>query len=312
MTSPITIAIVSHNTCTHLRACLDTIQAEVPNQVIVVDNASSDGSVEMVRARYPSVTLHVNKKNIGYGAAANQALASCTDKYVLLLNSDTLLQPGALQALSGYLDQHARAAIVGPRLVKPDGTLQASSYPFPTPLDTFLENSTFAIHLGRFIRCHVPVVRGFYLRTWPHTDARVVPWLKGAALAIRREAFEAVGGFDESFFMYFEDADLCYRLMAAGWEIYFAPVTTVVHVGGASSMQRRSEMTVHLFGSTVRFYQRHSSGLQLAEAIIIIKFLNLAKWISGTLRLFTTRDASKRSSIGEEIAASRCVLRSHW
>src|SRR5437867_10601336 len=106
MTSPIAVAIVSHNVLAHLRACLATVEAEVPNEVIVVDNASSDGSVEMVRARYPSVTLHVNKKNIGYGAAANQALASCTDKYVLLLNSDTLLQPGALQALSGYLDQH--------------------------------------------------------------------------------------------------------------------------------------------------------------------------------------------------------------
>jgi N-acetylglucosaminyl-diphospho-decaprenol L-rhamnosyltransferase len=103
---------------------------------------------------------------------------------------------------------HPHAAIVGPRLVEADGTLQASCYPFPTPLNTFLENSTMAIFWGRLIRRHIPLLRNSYLRTWPHNAARVLPWLKGAALAIRRTAFDAVGGFDPSYFMYFEDADL--------------------------------------------------------------------------------------------------------
>jgi len=311
MTSPFTVVIVSRNTCTHLRACLATVQAESPNEAIVVDNASSDGSVEMVRALYPWVNLHVNSRNLGYGAAANQAIAGCTAKYVLLLNSDTLLQTGVLEALGGYVARHPRAAVVGPRLVYPDGTLQPSCYPFPTPLDTLLANSPGAIPLGRLIRRYVPILRNFDLRTWPHTYARVVPYVKGAAIAIRREAFEAVGGFDESFFMYFEDADLCYRLMAAGWEVHFAPVTTVVHVGGASSRQCRPEMTVRLFASTVRFYRLHSSGLRLAEAIIIVKMLNLIRWIGGTLRLFLARDVSERTLIAEDIAACRCVLRSH-
>jgi GT2 family glycosyltransferase len=233
--TPIAVAIVNYNTREHLHACLATVQLEAPSEVVVVDNASSDGSTEMVRADYPWVALHANKTNLGYGAAANQAIASCSAEYVLLLNSDTLLQAGALMALSGYLDLHPHAAIVGPHLVEADGTLQASCYPFPTPLNTFLENSTSAILLGRLIRRHIPLLRNFYLRTWPHTSARVVPWLKGAALAIRRTAFDAVGGFDESYFMYFEDADLCYRLNAAGWKVHFVPITTVVHIGGAST-----------------------------------------------------------------------------
>jgi GT2 family glycosyltransferase len=309
---PIAVAIVNYNTREHLRACLASVRLERPREVVVVDNASSDGSAEMVRAQYPSVRLRANERNLGYGAAANQAVGCCTAEYVLLLNSDTLLQPGALKALSDYLAQHACAAIVGPRLVDPDGTLQASCYPFPTPLNTFLENSTMAIFLGRLIRRHIPLLRNSYLRTWPHNAARVVPWIKGAALAIRRTAFDAVGGFDESYFMYFEDADLCYRLNAAGWQVHFAPVTTVVHVGGASTMQWRTEMAVQLLASTMRFYRRHSSALGLAGAVVIVKGLMLARIISDTARLSITRDTSMRARVAANIAAWQRVLLGHW
>jgi GT2 family glycosyltransferase len=306
--TPIAVAIVNYNTREHLRACLATVQSEARSETVVIDNASSDGSAEMVLAEYPWVTLHTNKTNHGYGAAANQAMASCTAEYVLLLNSDTLLQAGALMALSGYLDLHPHAAIIGPRLVGPDGTLQASCYPFPAPLNTFLENSTMAISLGRLIRRYLPLLRNSYLRTWPHNAARVVPWLKGAALAIRRPAFEAVGGFDETYFMYFEDADLCYRLTAAGWQIHFTPATTVVHVGGASTGQWRAEMAVQLFASTIQFYQRHASSFHCTEVVLIIKALMVARWISGTARLYLTRDACKRADIAADVAAWRRVF----
>jgi len=302
------VAIVNYNTREHLRACLATVLTEAPNEVVIIDNASSDGSVEMVQADYPDVVLHANKINVGYGAAANQAIASCTAKYVLLLNADTLLRLGALRALSTYLDLHSRAAIVGPRLVDAAGILQASCYPFPTPLHTFLENSTMAIFLGRLIRRHIPLLRSSYMRTWPHNAARVVPWLKGAALAIRRTAFDAVGGFDPSYFMYFEDADLCYRLTAAGWQVHFTPATTVVHVGGASTSQHRAEMNVRLLTSTIQFYQRHASSLHLLEVVLIIKGLMLARWIGGTFRFCFAPDATKRREVAETIAASRRVL----
>ena len=165
-----------------------------------------------------------------------------------------------------------------------------------------------AICLGRLIRRHIPLLRNSYLRTWPHNAARVVPWLKGAALAIRRTAFDAVGGFDPSYFMYFEDADLCYRLTAAGWQVHFTPATTVVHVGGASTSQYRAEMNVRLLTSTIQFYQRHAPSLHLLEVVLIIKGLMLARWISGTARLYLTRHPGKRAGITADIAACRSVL----
>lgn len=304
----IAVVIINYNTCQELQACLGSIKPEDASEVVVVDNNSSDGSVEMVRSKYPWVTLLANKTNVGYGAAANQAIANSTARYVVLLNSDTRLQPGSLKALSHYLDQHPRAAIVGPRLEGSDGTLQASCYPFPTPLDTFLENSTCAVFFGRLIRRYVPGIRGLYWRTWSHDSPRIVPWLKGAALAIRREVFNAVGGFDESFFMYFEDADLCCRMKNAGWQVHFAPVTTVVHVGGASTEQVRADMTAQLLHSTDLFYQRHSSRSSIAVMSVIVKSLMLAKWIGGTIRLAFTRDVKKCSAIAASIAASKKVL----
>jgi N-acetylglucosaminyl-diphospho-decaprenol L-rhamnosyltransferase len=304
----IDVIIVNHNTRQHLKACLDSIEPEAAGKVIVVDNGSSDGSVEMVKSRYPWVALHPNSTNLGYGAAANQAIARSTAGYVLLLNGDTLLRPGAIKALSHYLDRNPRAGIVGPRLQNSDGTLQASCYPFPTPLDTLVENSTCAVLLGRFIRRNVPMVRNLYLRTWQHNSARIVPWVKGAAVALRREAFNAVGGFDESFFLYFEDADLCYRMKKAGWQVHFAPVTTVVHVGGASAKQVPGEMAVQLLHSTDLFYRRHSSRLSIAIMTVIVKCLMLARWIGGSVRRTFTRDAKADSAIAESIAASKKVL----
>jgi len=310
--SSITVVIVNYNTRQCLRACLATVRLEAPAGVIVVDNASTDGSVDMLQSEFPWVAVQANEANRGYGAAANQAIADCSTKYALLLNADTLLQTGALAALTDYLDRNPRVAIVGPRLVERDGTLQGSCYPFPTPLHTFLENSKSAVFLGRRIRQRLPVIRSFYLRTWAHDRPRVVPWIKGAALAIRLDAFNAVGGFDESFFMYFEDADLCYRLKTAGWQVHFCPVTTVVHLGGASTLQQRVKMDVQLLISTVEFYKRHATKFQLARLLLVVKWLMLAKWFGANIRRYLTRDQTKRCQIEDAIAASRAVLLGHW
>ena len=311
MTS-IAVVIVSYNTCQALRSCLDSVDRAAASEVIVVDNASADGSVNMLRREYPWVKLYANTFNFGYGAAANQGIAGCSAPYVLLLNTDTVLQRGALEALAGYLNDRPQAAIVGPRLTDPDGTLQASCYPFPTPFHTFLENSAWAVFLGRLIRRYVPLIRRLYLRTWPHDTARVVPWVKGAAIAIRRTVFEATGGFDEAFFMYFEDADLCYRLKAAGWQVHFAPVTTVVHAGGLSTRRYHREMTEQLLLSTLKFYQKHSSRLQYAATMIVVKNLLFAKWTGGTFRFCCTADVNKRREIAADIRVTQRLLGERW
>ncbi len=171
-----------------------------------------------------------------------------------------------------------------------------------------LKIALWRLFLGRLIRRYIPGIRGLYWRTWPHDSARIVPWVKGAVLAIRREAFKAVGGFDESFFMYFEDADLCCRMKKAGWEIHFTPVTTVIHVGGASTDQVRTDMAVQMLHSTNLFYQRHSSRLSIGVMSIMVKCLMLAKWIGGTLRLAFTRDVNRRRKISEDRAVCQKIL----
>ncbi len=307
MRTPIAVAIVSYNTREHLKACLDTVQSEAPSEVVVIDNASSDGSVEMIKTEYPWVVLHANKKNIGFAAAANQAIPLCTAKYVLLLNSDILLQRGSLEALSGYLDLHPKAAIVGPRLVNPDGTLQPSCYPFPKILNTILINT----RLGGWAR-HVPFFRNHFLPAWPHSHSRIVPWVKGAAMLIRRDPFEAVGKFNESFFMYFEEVDLCYRLTTAGWQVHFAPVTNVLHIGEASTNQNRTEMAVQLLDSTFRFYRHHYSGTRLLVLAVLLKSIVLARWIDKTICIHLARNQCKKEIMLADLTAWQRVLRMPW
>jgi GT2 family glycosyltransferase len=305
--TPTAVAIVNYNTRDLLRACLATVLREGPDEVVVIDNASHDGSAEMVRAAYPSIKLCANGTNSGYGTAANQAVLGCTSRRVLLLNSDAQLPPGALGALSAYQDQHPQAAVVGPRLVNPDGTLQQSCFPFPTPLDVFLDVSNLSRLVGR-----MPVLHRRYLRAWRHTHARQVPWLVGAAWMIRRDAFEAVGGFDSSFFMYYEEVDLCYRLAQAGWQIHFTPVTDVVHVGGASTQQRRADMAVQFFASLAQFYDRYYSPIQRAELGVLVECTAFARLVRDTLWMRLAQDSRRRSERAANVTAWRRLLLGEW
>jgi GT2 family glycosyltransferase len=248
------VAIVSFDVREHLRACLDSVLAEGPAEVVVVDNASTDGTVAMLERDYPGVSLRPNPTNVGYGAAANQAINLCKNEYVLLLNSDTIVRPGALAALAAYMDRHPEAAAVGPLLRYPNGSLQPSYFPFPGTLAWLLENEPVLWLLRR-----LPVGRPRLLCLTPPTEDRVVPWLLGAALLLRRTAFDAVGGFDESYFMYFEEVDLCLRLRAREHRVHFTPSATVLHVSGASTSQHPIEMAIAHFQSCQRFYRRHYS-----------------------------------------------------
>jgi GT2 family glycosyltransferase len=301
--STIAVAIVNYNTREDLRACLTSVRPAGATEVVVVDNASSDGSAAMVQEEFPEVTLCANQTNTGYGSAANQAITLCRAPYVLLLNSDTLIQPKTLGILDNYLSTHPQVAIAGPRLFNPDGTLQPSAYPFPTPLHLFLEEST----LGRLIR-HFPWLRQRYLRTWSHDHARPVPWLLGAALAIRRQPFTALGGFDTSYFMYAEETDLCYRLRAAGWDIHFAPNATIIHTGGASTGQYRTAMAVQFFASIRYFYRRHYSPLRQLELILIIKAIVFARFLRERARLLLVEDAQTRQAIQQALSAWQQLL----
>jgi GT2 family glycosyltransferase len=304
---PMAVAVVSYNTCDLLRECIRSVQSEAPSEIVVVDNASGDGSSEMVERDFPSVVLRRNQTNIGYGAAANQAITNCTAPYVLLLNCDTWVHSGALAALGAYLDRHPEVGLVGPRLITAAGVAHPSCFPFPSPLDFLLD----VTNLYRLIQ-YVPYVRDRVLRTWQHTRARAVPWVHGSALALRRSAFQSVGGFDEAFFMYVEEVDLCYRLVRAGWAVHFTPVATVVHVGGASTRQQRADMLVQMYASLVRFYRLHYSDtlrFELSALIIAVALGRLARdWFLRRL----AADPHRRALLDEQIEAWRRLLHGEW
>lgn len=301
------VAVTTYETRDLLRECLLSVRAEAPSEVVVVDNASTDGTAEMVRREFPAVRLEANRENRGNGPACNQAMALCRSPYVLLLNSDTRLEPGTLRRLARYLDENPRAAVAGPRLANPDGSLQASCFPFIGTFRMAVEKSAAGRLLAR-----VPAVRERWLLSrWAHDRPRRVPWLLGAALALRREAFDAVGGFDPAFFMYSEEVDLCWRLHAAGWEVHFAPVATVVHVGGASTRRVRAAMAARRVQSARLFYRLHYSPLRVAVLEGLIRAAMLVRLGRDRLRLGWTRESPARARLAEDVSVWRGALRGH-
>jgi GT2 family glycosyltransferase len=296
----LSVAIVNYNTVTDLRECLRTVRAAGAGEVVLKDNGSTDGSVEMVEREYPEVRVLASRDNPGYGAASNQAVAACRAPYVLLLNSDVLLAHDTLHVLVDHLDANPRAAIVGPRLHNPDGTLQRSAHGFPRPM-------TF-----RPLVRHIPRLRDRSLLTWPHRWPRAVQWVKGCALAIRRSAFDAVGGFDPGFFMYFEETDLCFRLIEKGWEIHFTPATAIVHKGGTSTAHARAEMAVQFYASMREFYRRHYPSADLRRLDTVLRVQTGLALVRDRTRLALTRDASASATLAADVGVWRRVLRGDW
>ena len=315
------VAIINHNTCDQLHACLqsiflETVAVHKKGMVIVVDNASTDGSVAMLRDEFPWVTVQANEDNPGYGTAANQAIrlvsASWMAKYVLLLNSDTRLMPFTLQALVDYLEGNPRVAIAGPLLLGLDGKLQNSCFSYPDLLNTLLTQTSLGKVAGL-----VPLIKERFQPDCSDQQARAVPWLLGAALAIRREAFAAIGGFDESFFMYSEEVDLCYRLAQAGWQIHFVPQAAMIHVGGASTRRYRKEMEVLRYASTRLFYRKHYSRWSMLLLRLFVTYTMFRNTARDSARLGgwwseEQPDGNCRERIKEDIDLWSKVLTDTW
>jgi GT2 family glycosyltransferase len=301
------VCIVNYNTCDLLRECLRSVMTQNADEIVVVDNASTDLSVQIMKAEFPAIPLLVLEKNFGYGAAANRGIDSCHSAYIVLLNADTRMKPGALQALRNYLDDHPQAAIIGPRILNPDGTLQTSCFYFPTPLHIFLYNSGLYQSIPR-----LPLLKQRTLQELRRESARPVPWILGAALVFRRETLEEVGGFDENFFMYFEEVDLCYRLFSQGKQIHFVPEAEIIHVGGGSTTQRRTWAHIQFFTSLAQFYRKHYSSLMLMEMVFSVKAVAFFKMIGDFLLLQMTRDATKQSALEVSLEMHRKLFFGSW
>jgi GT2 family glycosyltransferase len=221
----------------------------------VVDNASADGSAQIVRERFPRVRLIENVENAGFARANNQAIEVSRGEQILLLNSDTMVLPGALETLTQFMMTHPKAGAAGARLLNPDGSLQASCAPFPT-----LSREAWRLFYGDRLKPRA----GYPMEEWNMASPRPVDVLLGACLLVRRTALDQVGLLDANYFMYSEEVDLCLRIKEAGWSIYWVPEARVVHYGGQSSNQMAERMFLQLYRSKVLYFRKHAGRLPTA------------------------------------------------
>lgn len=250
--SDVSVVVVTWNALPWLERCLESVQG---NEVVVVDHGSSDGTVELVRERFPSVRL-IEQENRGMGGGNNAGMRVAGDRYFFLLNSDAWVVGDGLERLVAFADEHPEAAVVGPRLRNTDGSLQRSVRGEPTPWRLATE------YLGiRKLAPRSRLLNPLYVGGFEHDRVAEADWLSGPALLVRREAVDQVGLFDESFFMFSEEADWLTRFRRAGWKVLFFPGAEVVHVGGAS---HGGSLFVENLRGHLRFIAKHR-GARAAE-----------------------------------------------
>jgi N-acetylglucosaminyl-diphospho-decaprenol L-rhamnosyltransferase len=257
----ISVIVVSYNTAGLLDRMFDALYAACGGlnvEVIVVDNASSDNSVELLRRRAPAVRLIENSVNVGFGRANNQALPLATGRYVLLLNTDAFVSADTLTKTVAYMDANATYGVLGVKLVAPNGALQPSCRYFPTPWNAFL-NATGA-------SCFFPKARLVDDLSWAHDVPRACDWVPGCYYLIRRQVIDEVGLFDSRYFLYYEEVDHCRAVRESGWSVVYFPFTSVVHAGGESARSTgdlngaRQISTLQMASEVLYFRKHHGIG----------------------------------------------------
>jgi GT2 family glycosyltransferase len=267
----LSIVIVNWNTCDLLAKCLASIFAYPPPgefEVWVVDNASSDGSINMVSQEYLQVRLIRNSSNLGFARANNQAIRQSIGRYTLLLNPDTELTSVAFQKMVDFMDAAPEAGAAGPRLLNPDGAFQVSCYPSPTLAREFWR----LFHLDKITPYGV-----YPMQRWNQVRPTQVEVVQGACLILRKEALDQVGLLDEEYFIYSEEVDLCYRLKKSGWQIFWLPEAEVVHHGGQSTRLASEEMFLNLYQSKVHFFRKNFGWLHAFSYKLILLLAAMAR-----------------------------------
>ena len=289
------IVVVSYNTRELLARCLRSVQSNLGalrHEVVVVDNASEDGSAEMVAADFPEVTLVRSPENRGFAAGVNLGIRASTGRHVLLLNSDAIVDHDAVAALMRSLDDDRRAAAAGGMLLNPDGSFQGSYADFPT----LASETLLATGLSRWL---LPPTFPSYPAA-ASQDRRAVDWVCGALMLLRRQALAEIGLFDEAFFMYAEEVDWCYRARRRDWSILYVPEARAVHHVGASygrvPMRRREQ----IYRSKWLYFRKHHGplpALLFRGVIQLASALKLAVWAAACLCIGSTRRVRARHNV---------------
>jgi N-acetylglucosaminyl-diphospho-decaprenol L-rhamnosyltransferase len=277
MNKACTIVIVSYNCREALQTCLVKLNAEGDTPpIIVVDNASTDGTVAMIAADFPTVRLIRNAENHGFAAACNQGIRACVSDFILLLNPDTLLKRAALQKLTDTMRGQPNVGACGPRVLNTDGSLQPSCRRFPT-LGAMICDE---LGLGRLFP-HSRRLARYRMSGWQHNETRDVDQVMGSCVLLRRMALEHVGLLDERFFLYFEEVDLCKRLRQSGWRVVFVADATVTHLGGECSKTDPRNALGHRYSSLFAFYRKHYSKWQLPVLRLVVQIAAFARAVCG-------------------------------
>lgn len=294
----LSIAVISYNTRDLLLACLQSVSERtkgVDYEVIVVDNASKDGSVDAVRARFPHVTVIANDENSGFAKACNQAAVVSSGRYLLLLNSDTVMQQGTLRTMVSCLDQHLDIGAVSCLQRDEQGRVVQSCFPFPSIRDHVRYAETLPTVVRRLVGAP---------SSMDCTRSQDVEWANGACLMIRKALFDRLGGLDERFFMYFEDVDLCRRVQQLGYRVRHVAEGEVVHLLGGSSRANRHGLNKQWELSRIRYVEKHFAQPR--------RFL-MKGWIAvGVMRKLMVTACSHASDRRQEIQAMWTTLRRVW
>jgi GT2 family glycosyltransferase len=283
----ISVVIVGWNARRYLELCLESM-AEAPSrrsiEILVVDNASSDGSAEMIEARFPHVKLIRSAENLGFSKGNNLAIRQCQGRYIALVNPDVMVLPGCLDALADFLDQHPKVGNVGPRVFNPDMTQQSTCRRFPNLWNNFCSASGLeSLFKGaRFFA-------GEHMFFFPHDRTQAVDVLVGCFSMIRREAFDAVGLLDEDLFMYGDDVDWCRRCWNAEWQVVFYPGAQAIHDRGKITANYPVRFAVAQQRSVIHYWRKHHSFFGVLGIRGIIFFHHLLRYtfasVAGLVRL---------------------------
>ena len=245
--------VVSYNVRELLLRCLRSLRDDGLEHIVVVDNASADGTVDAVAAE-PDIDLVALERNVGFAGGANRGVALTDTPYVTLVNPDEVVEPGCTATLVEALDRDPQLAVVGPRITTPDGRTYPSARRFPDLVDAAGHAFLYLVWPGN------PFSRRYRMVDWDHAEAREVDWVAATHVVVRRRAWDEVGGFDDGYFMYMEDVDLCWRLRRAGWKVAYEPAARVVHDIGRSTDQTPYRMIVAHHRSLWRFAVHTSTG----------------------------------------------------
>jgi GT2 family glycosyltransferase len=286
----LSVIIVSWNANNYLFKCIESLYKTLKNskaEIIVVDNASNDGSPEMVCSQFPHVKLIRNTENLGFAKANNIGIRQCTGKHIALINSDVEVLNDCLGKLIGYMRQNSDIGMLGPQILDSEGNIQRSCMGFPSLWNTFCR--TFALDVlfpnMKFFSCYM-------MSYWSHNTTREVDVINGCFWLIRRQAIDQVGLLDERYFMYSEDKDWSKRFWDAHWRVVYYPEAKAIHYGGGSSSNAPIKFSIEMLKANLQYWKKHHNSLSTFFFMILIGLHHLIR-LFGQIPMYIIKPAKK-------------------